>query len=69
MPPFEQTVHDTFSNTVHDYLSHLYGHRAGEVQRRLNQRLEYFQSLAPITPTLSEARPKTHLHGAKKISG
>lgn len=58
MPPFEQTVHDTFSNTVHDYLSHLYGPRAGEVQRRLNQRLEHFKSLAPFSPNPVEASTK-----------
>ncbi|BBI49739.1 hypothetical protein HORIV_21600 [Vreelandella olivaria] len=38
MSPFEQIVHH--------YLTHLYGPRAGEVQRRLNQRLAHFQSLA-----------------------
>ena len=47
MPPFEQTVHA--------YLSHLYGPRAGEVQRRLNQRLAHFQSLAPFSPNAVEA--------------
>ncbi|OJA03905.1 sugar phosphorylase [Halomonas sp. QHL1] len=50
MPPFEQTVHD--------YLRHLYGPRAGEVQRRLNQRLEHFQSLAPFSPNPVEASTK-----------
>ncbi|WP_434986211.1 sugar phosphorylase [Vreelandella zhaodongensis] len=36
MPPFEQTVHR--------YLSHLYGPRASEVQRRLGQHIAHFRT-------------------------
>lgn len=50
MPPFEQTVND--------YLSHLYGPRAGEVQRRLNQRLAHFQSLAPFSSSSGRTSTK-----------
>ena len=49
MSPFEQTING--------YLTHLYGPRAGEVQRRLNQHLEHFLSLAPF----SSARKYCHL--------
>lgn len=47
-----------FEKTVHDYLSHLYGPRTGEVQRRLNQRLEHFLSLAPFSSTPIDTEPK-----------
>lgn len=56
MTPFEQTVHH--------YLTHLYGPRAGEVQRRLEQHLAHFRprlpaalqtvTAAPDAPTWSE---------------
>lgn len=50
MPPFEKTVHD--------YLSHLYGPRAGEVQRRLSLHLEHFLSLAPFSSTPVDSKSK-----------
>ncbi|MFI0471705.1 sugar phosphorylase [Halomonas sp. HMF6819] len=33
-----------FEQTLHRYLTHLYGQRAGEVTRRIKQHLEYYQS-------------------------
>ena len=50
MSPFEQTVHG--------YLSHLYGPRADEVQRRLNQHIEHFLSLAPFSSAPGDAPSK-----------
>lgn len=37
----------SFDQTVFDYLHHLYGERAGEVQRRLTQHLSNFHSASP----------------------
>ncbi|MGY2461643.1 sugar phosphorylase [Vreelandella sulfidaeris] len=48
----------SFEQTVHGYLSHLYGPRAGEVQRRLNQHIEHFLSLAPFSPAPDDAPSK-----------
>ncbi|WP_404375145.1 sugar phosphorylase [Vreelandella aquamarina] len=47
MTPFEQTVHH--------YLTHLYGPRAGEVQRRLGQHLEHFRTASPAALPASTA--------------
>ncbi|UYF98730.1 sugar phosphorylase [Halomonas sp. GD1P12] len=33
-----------FEQTLHRYLTHLYGHRAGEVTRRVKQHLEYYRN-------------------------
>lgn len=40
----------TFDQTVHAYLTHLYGPRAGEVQRRLAQHLAHFRLQLPTAP-------------------
>ncbi|MBE0401249.1 sugar phosphorylase [Halomonas sp. FME1] len=48
----------TFEQTVHGYLSHLYGPRACEVQRRLNQHITHFLSLAPFSSTGIDIQPK-----------
>lgn len=45
MTPFEQTVHH--------FLSHLYGPRASEVQRRLGQHIDHFRS-ASQAPAITE---------------
>lgn len=45
MTPFEQTVHPL--------LSHLYGPRASEVQRRLGQHIEHFRNTSQ-TPAITE---------------
>lgn len=50
MPSFEQTVRH--------YLSHLYGPRAGEVQRRLNLHIEHFQAHAPFSSASDDAPSK-----------
>ena len=50
MSPIEQTING--------YLTHLYGPRAGEVQRRLNQHLEHFLSLAPFSSVPGDALAK-----------
>ena len=42
MTPFEQTVYD--------YLTHLYGPRAGEVQRRVGQHIAHFRSASEAAP-------------------
>jgi len=45
MTPFEQTVHH--------YLTHLYGPRAGEVQRRIGQHIAHFRSASEAAPLAS----------------
>lgn len=40
----------TFDQTVHAYLTHLYGPRADEVQRRLAQHLAHFRLQLPTAP-------------------
>lgn len=47
MTPFEQTVHH--------YLTHLYGPRAGEVQRRIGQHLANFRTASTASPPASTA--------------
>lgn len=51
MTPFEQTVHH--------YLTHLYGPRAGEVQRRIGQHIEHFRTTStaalPVSATSKNA--------------
>ena len=47
MTPFEQTVHH--------YLTHLYGPRAGEVQRRIDQHLANFRTASTASPPASTA--------------
>ena len=47
MTPFEQTVHH--------YLTHLYGPRAGEVQRRIGQHLAHFRTASTASPPASTA--------------
>ncbi|MDP3536543.1 MAG: sugar phosphorylase [Halomonas sp.] len=49
MTPFEQTVHH--------YLTHLYGPRAGEVQRRLEQHLAHFRPRLPAALQTVTATP------------
>ncbi|MBR2513150.1 MAG: alpha-amylase [Halomonas sp.] len=45
-----------FDKTVHHYLTHLYGPRAGEVQRRLEQHLAHFRPRLPaVLPTATAA--------------
>lgn len=47
-----------FDDTVHAYLEHLYGPRAAEVQRRLNQRLAHFRAAAgPQAFTEQQGQP------------
>ncbi|MBZ5486392.1 sugar phosphorylase [Halomonas aquamarina] len=41
----------TFEKKVHGYLTHLYGPRADEVMRRLQQHLEHFRSSTPAPGT------------------
>ncbi|HAZ99004.1 MAG TPA: alpha-amylase, partial [Halomonas sp.] len=43
-----------FEQTVHRYLTHLYGPRAGEVQRRIGQHLAHFRAMSTTAPTTSE---------------
>ncbi|WP_339119398.1 sugar phosphorylase [Halomonas sp. BMC6] len=43
-----------FEQTVHRYLTHLYGPRAGEVQRRIGQHLAHFRATSTTAPTTSE---------------
>ncbi|MDK9687619.1 sugar phosphorylase [Halomonas sp. LC1] len=43
-----------FEQTVHRYLTHLYGPRAGEVQRRIGQHLAHFRAMPTTAPTTSE---------------
>ena len=43
-----------FEQTVHRYLTHLYGPRAGEVQRRIGQHLAHFRAMPTTAPTKSE---------------
>ena len=47
MTPFEQTVHH--------YLTHLYGPRAGEVQRRIGQHLANFRTASTASPPANTA--------------
>ena len=47
MTPFEQTVHH--------YLTHLYGPRAGEVQRRIDQHLANFRTASTASPPANTA--------------
>lgn len=47
MTPFEQTVHH--------YLTHLYGPRAGEVQRRISQHLANFRTASTASPPANTA--------------
>ena len=44
-----------FEQTVHRYLTHLYGPRAGEVQRRIGQHIAHFQSVSRTAPPASKA--------------
>lgn len=41
-----------FEKTVHHYLTHLYGPRAGEVQRRIGQHVAHFRGGANAAPTV-----------------
>ena len=43
-----------FEQTVHRYLTHLYGPRAGEVQRRIGQHLAHFRAMSTTALTTSE---------------
>lgn len=49
----------TFEQTVHHYLTHLYGPRADEVQRRLTQHLAHFRPLLPARPVNRSAGAPT----------
>ncbi|PCF94201.1 sugar phosphorylase [Vreelandella nigrificans] len=46
-----------FEKTVHHYLSHLYGPRAGEVQRRLEQHIAHFRPMLPAALPCNTAAP------------
>ncbi len=43
-----------FELRLQRYLTHLYGERAGEVQRRLEQHLAHFRPLLPAAPLSAE---------------
>ncbi|GGC90316.1 sugar phosphorylase [Vreelandella lutescens] len=45
----------TFEQTVHHYLTHLYGPRAGEVQRRIGQHIAHFRTASMAAPPASAA--------------
>ncbi|WP_249979248.1 sugar phosphorylase [Vreelandella olivaria] len=53
MTPFEQTVHH--------YLSHLYGPRADEVQRRLGQHIDHYRTVFRDTPFPSASNAPQHV--------
>ncbi|MCC5903588.1 MAG: sugar phosphorylase [Halomonas sp.] len=46
-----------FEKTVHHYLSHLYGPRADEVQRRLEQHIAHFRPMLPAALPCNTAAP------------
>lgn len=57
MTPFEQTVHH--------YLTHLYGPRAGEVQRRIEQHLAHFRPRLPAALLTATAAPDAPIWSEK----